>query len=196
MSLETYLARRMGSAATPETPAEIQGFQPKPAQTLACTHATPETPKTATSAANDAEDLAVLLRRHGDASAGGVNWSSWALSFASASASWLVVTASGLTLLRTAAPIPKPRAYAQAWPLERIAPWPEIEDDAADAEPVAREAIQRAAAPCRDCQRLHTVPGANNRFPWCKAGHPLVYRASATRTWPGRSDAADCGDRA
>ena len=213
MSLETYLARRLGRTATPETPAEIQGLQPRPAQTLAYTPATPETPKTATSAANDATDLHALLAMHGDASAGGVDWPAWAVSGASTSSSWLVLTQHGATLLRTAAPIPKPRSYSQAWPVERVAPWPNAGDDLdeefqeragilqfdaglarADAEQMAVELIERARS-CWGCRNLHAATSATNRLPRCTAGHRLVYRASLTRTWPGRKDFNSCGDR-
>ena len=210
MSLETYLARRLGRAATPATPAEIQGLQPRPAQTLACTPATPETPKTATSAANDADDLHALLAAHGDGSAGGVDWTAWALTSAPASDSWLVLTSCGLTLLRTAEPIPKPRSYAQAWSVERVAP--DVEDDAeefkeraaiieegcqvdrAEAERMAGEVIERARS-CWGCRNLHTATSATDRLPRCNAGHRLVYRTTATRTWPGRVDSRDCGNR-
>ena len=148
------------------------------------------------SAANDAPTVEAMIALHGDGATGGVDWSAWKLTTATSSPAWAVVNPLGLTLLLTVEAIPQPRSCAQAWPLERIVPWPEIEDDAADAEPLAREAIQRAAAPCWDCRRLHSATSGSNRLPRCDAGHPLVYRISATRTWPGRSDAADCGDRA
>ena len=213
MSLETYLARRLGRTATPATPAEIQGLQPRTAQTLACTPATPETPKTATSAANDADDLHALLAAHGDGSAGGVDWSAWRLTAATSSPAWAIVNPRGLTLLLTVEPITKPRSYAQAWPVERIARWPDDEDDAeqfeeraaiieegcqvdrAEAERMAGEVIKRARS-CWGCRNLHTTTSTTDSLPRCNAGHRLVCRTTATRTWPGRLDAHDCGDRA
>lgn len=183
MSLDTLLAKRLGRAASP--PPAPPRAQPAPAPT-------PDVVKpTATRAT-----LAELIAQHGDASGGGVAWSAWALTAATASDSWLVLTQHGATLLRTAAPIPKPRSYAQAWPVERIAPWPDVEDDAdPGTELLAAEAIQRAARPCWDCRNLRTTSTASSRLPGCGRGHGLVWRQSATRTWPGRSDAADCGDR-
>ena len=68
--------------------------------------------------------LTELIELHGDASNGGVAWSAWALAATAASNAWLVLTERGATLLRTADPIPKPTSYRDAWPLERIAPWP------------------------------------------------------------------------
>ena len=203
MSLETYLARRLGRAATPETPLRNPGFQLEPAQTLACTPATPETPKTVTTAANEADDLAALLAAHGDGSAQGVDWAAWRLTTATSSATWAVVNPRGLTLLFTVQPIPKPRSYLDAWPVERIAPWPDVEDDADDdllavpqAQEAAQQAVQRAAAPCWQCRHLNTTTSATNRLPTCGAGHRLTWRTTTTRTWPGRLDARDCGDRA
>jgi hypothetical protein len=139
-------------------------------------------------------DLGALLTAHGDGSAQGVDWSAWRLTTATSSATWAVVAARGLTLLLTAQPIPKPRSYAQAWPVERIAPWPDIEDDI-EAEQEAAETIQRAALPCWQCRHLRTATSAGNQLPRCDAGHSPVYRSSATRTLPGRVDARDCGDR-
>ena len=63
------------------------------------------------------------------------------------------------------------------------------------AQEAAQTAIQRAARACWQCRHLHTTSDAVSRLPRCDAGHALVYRATATRTWPGRSDARDCGDR-
>lgn len=159
--------------------------------------------------ASDA-DLAELLAAHGDGSAQGVDWSAWRLTTATSSATWAVANARGLTLLRAVEPIPKPRSYAQAWPVERVAP--DVEDDAeefteraaiieegcqvsrAEAEQMAAEVIQRARA-CWSCRNLHTATSASNQLPRCEAGHRLVYRTTATRTWPGRVDARDCKDR-
>ena len=156
--------------------------------------------------------LDALLAAHGDGSAAGVDWSAWRLTTATSSPAWAVVTPRGLTLLLTVDAIPKPRSYAQAWPVERIAPWPDVEDDAedfaeraaileydagmarADAEQMAVELIERARS-CWGCQRLCTATSATDRLPRCNAGHRLVYRTTATRTWPGRSDARDCDDR-
>ncbi len=167
----------------------------------------------ATAPANDAaDDLAALLAAHGDGSAGGVDWSAWNLTTATSSPAWAVVNPQGLTLLLTAQPIPKPRSYAQAWPVERVAPWPEVKGDAeefeeraaiieegcqvdrAEAERMAGEVIERARS-CWGCRNLHTATSATDRLPRCNAGHRLVYRTTATRTWPGRLDAQDCGDR-
>ena len=164
----------------------------------------------ATAPANDADDLAALLAAHGDGSAGGVDWPAWKLTTATSSPAWAVVTPRGLTLLFTVEAIPKPRSYAQAWPVERIAP--DVEDDAeefaeraaiieegcqvdrAEAERMAGEVIERARS-CWGCRSLHTATSATDRLPRCNAGHRLVYRTTATRTWPGRLDAQDCGDR-
>ena len=161
--------------------------------------------------ASDA-DLAELLAAHGDGSAQGVDWSAWRLTTATCSPAWAVATARGLTLLRTVEPIPQPRSYPQAWPVERVAPWPDAEGDAeefeeraaileydaglsrAEAEREAAEVIQRARA-CWNCRNLHTATSASNQLPRCEAGLRLVYRSSATRTWPGRLDARECGDR-
>lgn len=66
---------------------------------------------------------------------------------------------------------------------------------ALEAHEAAESAIQRAARPCWQCRYLCTVSSASSRLPTCNAGHPLVYRTSATRTWPGRADANQCGDR-
>lgn len=159
-----------------------------------------------------APTIDTLLARHGDASAGGVQWSGWAVTSATASDSWLVLTASGLTLLRTAAPVPMPRSYRAAWPVERVAPW--VDDDLAeefaeraaimeydagqsraDAERLAAEAIQRARS-CWGCGALRTTSTAASRLPRCDIGHRLAWRNTATRTWPGRADAAGCSDRA
>ena len=63
------------------------------------------------------------------------------------------------------------------------------------AQEAAQQAIQRAAAPCWQCRHLHTTTSATSRLPACDAGHPLVNRTTTTRTWPGRLDARDCGDR-
>lgn len=63
------------------------------------------------------------------------------------------------------------------------------------AQEAAQTAIQRAARACWQCRRLNTTSDAVSRLPRCDAGHPLVYRTTATRTWPGRLDARDCGDR-
>jgi hypothetical protein len=149
-------------------------------------------------AANDTVPaIDVLLARHGAATGGGgVQWATWIVTRATASSSWLVLTPSGLTLLRTAAPVPRPRSYSQAWPVERKTPWPE--DDAPDpsTEQPAADAIRHAARPCWDCVALRTTHTASSKLPRCDHGHALVYRATATRTWPGRADAADCGDRA
>ena len=162
-------------------------------------------------ASND-PDLAELLTAHGDGSARGVDWSAWRLTTATSSATWAVVAARGLTLLFAAQPIPKPRSYAQAWPVERVAPWPDAEDDdeefeeraaiieegckisRAEAEQMAVEVIQRARA-CWGCRHLRTSASATSRLPRCDAGHPVIWRSAATRTWPGRLDARDCGDR-
>ncbi|WP_031405381.1 hypothetical protein [Thiomonas sp. FB-Cd] len=118
-----------------------QGVARSPAPTVAKV----ATVAVATVPANNGDDLAALLAAHGDGSAQGVDWSAWRLTTATSSATWAVVTARGLTLLLTVAPIPKPRSYAQAWPVERAAPWPDIEDDI-EAERQAVETIQRAAA--------------------------------------------------
>lgn len=165
------------------------------------------------SAANDT-DLAGLLAAHGDGSAQGVDWSAWRLTTATSSPAWAVATARGLTLLCTVEPIPKPRSYPEAWPVEPVAPLPDVEDDLdeefqeraaileydaglsrAEAEREAVEVIQRARA-CWSCRHLRTTTSATDKRPHCEAGHRLVYRATATRTWPGRLDAHDCGDRA
>lgn len=66
---------------------------------------------------------------------------------------------------------------------------------ALQAQEATRQAIQRAAAPCWECRSLRATPSAASALPGCAAGHRLVYRATATRTWPGRLDAQDCGDR-
>ena len=63
------------------------------------------------------------------------------------------------------------------------------------AQDAAQQAIQRAARPCWQCRHLDTTSDAVSRLPRCDVGHPLVYRTAATRTWPGRLDARDCGDR-
>lgn len=156
-------------------------------------------------AANNA-DLAALLATHGDGSAQGVDWSAWRLTSATSSPTWAVATGRGLTLLCTVEPIPKPRSYAQAWPVERIAPWPDddaeefaeraaiLEYDAgptrAEAEREAAAMIQRAKA-CWQCRHL----AATGKPPRCAKGHALVHRTTATRTWRGRLDSRDCGDR-
>jgi hypothetical protein len=163
------------------------------------------------SAANDT-DLAGLLAAHGDGSAQGVDWSAWRLTTTTSSPTWAVATARGLTLLCTVEPIRKPRSYPEAWPVERIAPWPDAEDDAeefeeragilefdagltrAEAEQMAAEVIQRARA-CWGCCNLRTTTSASNQLPCCALGHRLVYRTATTRTWPSRLDARDCGDR-
>lgn len=164
-------------------------------------------------AANDA-DLAALVAQHGDGSAQGVDWSAWRLTSATSSPTWAVATGRGLTLLCTPAPIPRPRSYPQAWPVERIAPWPDVEDDLdeefqeragilefdaglahAEAEREAASMIQRARA-CWGCRNLHTATSATDKRPRCEAGHWLVFRTSSTRTWPSRLDARRCGDRA
>jgi hypothetical protein len=166
----------------------------------------------ALSAANDT-DLAGLLAAHGDGAAQGVDWFAWRLTTATSSPTWAVATGRGLTLLCTVEPIPKPRSYPSAWPVERIAPWSDTEDDAeefeeragiiaegcnvsrAEAEQMAVEVIQRARA-CWDCRNLHAATRATDKRPRCEAGHRLVFRTSSTRTWPGRLDARRCGDRA
>ncbi len=63
------------------------------------------------------------------------------------------------------------------------------------AQEAAQQAIQRAARPCWQCRHLRTTSSAASQLPRCDAGHALVYRSSATRTWPGRVDARNCGDR-
>jgi hypothetical protein len=63
------------------------------------------------------------------------------------------------------------------------------------AQEAAQRAIQRAARPCWQCRHLRTTSSAASQLPRCDAGHALVYRSSATRTWPGRVDARNCGDR-
>ena len=164
-------------------------------------------------ASND-PDLSALLAAHGDGSAQGVDWSAWRLTTTTSSPTWAVATAQGLMLLRTVEPIPKPRSYPEAWPVERIAPWPDIDDDLdelfqeraaileydaglsrIEAEREAAAMIQRAKA-CWGCCNLRTTTSATDKRPRCGARHPLVYRATATRTWPGRLDARDCDDRA
>lgn len=212
MGLEAYLSARLGRpVGTPGTPRVPPGV---PAETRinkgAATRNTWNTAKVQSAANDAAPAIDALLARHGDASAGGVQWAAWAVTSATESDSWLVLTPSGLTLLRTAAPVPKPRSYPQAWPLERIAPWPpDVEDDLAElfqeragilefdaglsraeAEREAAAMIQRAKA-CWGCGNLRAATGAGR----CDAGHRLVFRSSATRTWPGRLDARDCGDR-
>lgn len=76
------------------------------------------------------DGLTALLAAHGDGSAQGVDWSAWRLTTATSSATWAVVNPRGLTLLFTVEPIPKPRSYPLAWPVERIAPWPDVEGNA------------------------------------------------------------------
>lgn len=49
---------------------------------------------------------------------------------------------------------------------------------------------------CWDCACLSTVSSDGSRFPSCRRGHRIVWRRSATRTWPGRSDGKHCGERA
>ena len=66
---------------------------------------------------------------------------------------------------------------------------------ALQAQEAAQQAIQRAAVPCWQCRHLRTTASATDKHPRCGAGHPLVYRATATRTWPGRLDAKGCDDR-
>ena len=163
-------------------------------------------------AANEAPNIEALLAVHGDGSAGGVDWSAWKLTTATSSPAWAVVNPQGLTLLLTVEPIPKPRSYALAWPVERIAPWPDVEDDLdeefqeraaileydaglgrAEAECEAALLIQRAKA-CWGCRNLRTATGSTDKRPRCDAGHVLVYRTTATRTWPGRLDAKHCGE--
>jgi hypothetical protein len=156
-----------------------------------------------------APTIDTLLARHGDASAGGVQWSGWAITSASESDSWLVLSASGLTLLRTAAPVPMPRSYRAAWPLERIGPSDDLEEEfaeraaimehdaglpRAEAERLAADAIQRARS-CWGCVALHAMSTASSRLPRCGRGHGIAWRQSATRAWPGRADAAGCSDR-
>ena len=155
----------------------------------------------------------VLLTAHGDGSAQGVDWTAWRLTTATSSPTWAVATARGLTLLCTVESIPKPRSYPQAWPVEPVAPLPDVEDDLdeefqeraaileydaglsrAEAEREAAEVIQRARA-CWNCRNLRATTSATDKRPHCALGHRLVYRATATRTWPGRLDARDCGDR-
>lgn len=208
MGLEAYLAARLGRpVGTPGTPGVLAGV---PAQTRintgSATRDTWDTAKAQNAANETGPTIDALLARHGDASAGGVQWSAWTVTSATTSDSWLVLTPSGLTLLRTAAPVPKPRSYAQAWPVERIAPWSDddaeefaeraaiLEYDAgltrAEAEREAAAMIQRAKA-CWQCRHL----AATGKPPRCAKGHALVHRTTATRTWPGRLDARDCGDR-
>ena len=187
-----------------------QGVARSPAPTVAKV----ATVAVATAPANDADDLAALLAAHGDGSAQGVNWPAWRLTTATSSPTWAVATARGLTLLCTVEPIPKPRSYPEAWPVERIAPWTDAEDDLdeefqeraaileydaglsrAEAEREAVEVIQRAKS-CWGCGSLRTATRPTDKRPQCALGHRLVYRATANRTWPGRLDARDCGDRA
>jgi hypothetical protein len=162
-------------------------------------------------ASND-PSLAALVATYGDGSAHGVDWAAWRLTTETSSPTWAVATGRGLTLLCTVEAIRKPRSYPQAWPVERVAPWPDVEDEAeefeeraaiieegckvsrAEAEQMAAEVIERARA-CWGCRNLRTTTNASNQLPLCVLGHPLVYRAAATRTWPGRLDARECGDR-
>lgn len=190
MSLDSLLAKRLGREASPP-PAPPKG-QPAPTHERA---AAPSLTHAQTAAAS--ASIAELTAIHGDASGGGVTWSAWALTGATASDSWLVLTDLGATLLRTAHPVPKPRSYRAAWPLVRTAPWPDDQDDTdPSAHLLAVETIQRAARPCWNCRNLSTASTASSRLPRCGRGHGLVWRQSATRSWPGRLDAADCGDRA
>ena len=200
MSLDTLLAKRLGRpASTPPAPPKIQSAEAPTVDVV--------------KPAAERATLAELIARHGDASGGGIAWSAWALASAAASDSWLVLTAHGATLLRTAAPVSKPRSYCNAWPLKRIAPWPDSSDDdseefaeraailefdaglaRAEAERIAVELIERARC-CWGCRNLRAARGATDRLPCCEREHRLVWRTTATRTWPGRLDARACGDR-
>lgn len=125
MSLQAIAQRIKARSVTPETPGKNMGLQPEPAPLLACTLATPETPvfvDTRNESANDAHDLteaqseraaiqhfdggidaglADLLARHGDASAGGVDWARCRIDTeAQSSRRWLVLLRQGgLTIL-------------------------------------------------------------------------------------------------
>lgn len=190
MSLETYLARRLGRPATPETPAENQGFQPEPAQTLACTPATPETFQIEELAANDVgrplPGVIVPAADPFDRAQFGIECLSWL------HAQGLVLALDGgqIVMHGNTAPVIREEAAALI-ELHR--------DDlmaALLAQDAAQQAIQRAARACRQCRHLDTTSDAVSRLPRCDVGHPLVYRTAATRTWPGRLDAHRCGDRA
>ena len=189
MSLEAYLARRLGRAATPATPAENQGLQPEPAQTLACTPATPETRKTAASAANDAgrplPGVIVPAADPFDRGQFGVECLSWL----HAQGLVLALEYDHIVMHGTAPPLIREEAAALI----------ELHHDdllaALLAQEAAQTAIQRAARACWQCRHLHPTSDAVSRLPRCDVGHPLVYRTAATRTLPGRLDARPCGDR-
>ena len=159
--------------------------------------------------------LDALLATHGDGSAAGVDWSAWRLTTATRSATWAVINRRGLTLLFTVEPIPQPRSYPQAWPVERIAPWPDVEDNAEDFEEragilefdagLAREAAEREARRlieasrwCSGCRHMDALRRPDDARPHCAIGHALTWRQvgpGGVLTRPGRSDARDCGDR-
>lgn len=164
---------------------------------------------------DDTPTIEALLAAHGDGSAAGVDWSAWRLTTATRSATWAVINRRGLTLLFTVEPIPQPRSYPQAWPVERIAPWPDVEADAEDFEEragilefdagLAREAAEREARRlieasrwCSGCRHMDALRRPDDARPHCAIGHALTWRQigpGGVLTRPGRSDARNCGDR-
>lgn len=142
MALELAFARLFGTPEHHGTPACVPAT---PTETLAWTPGTPGTPQISNSqATNDPHDLdeaqaeraavqhhdggidaalAVLLARHGDASAGGVDWTLHRLvAEAQASRRWLVVTPLGCTTLacstpKTRAEVMQSMRYSTALPI-------------------------------------------------------------------------------